>query len=476
MRLKSFFSLFLCVVISFSMLAACSDNSGDKLMSFLPETESNADFNGKELKIVGLYREGIAEVAPVSFENAYSDMLIEHYKTVGSKYNIKIVAEGSDTIVDDITLKSAVGDKFADVIDDSLSSILDLYNSDILLDVSSVLDYSELYSGKYGTSTQLGASTLKRLTGDEVFGFVSAYWGVPTPKFANAGYFNPDFVSMYNLANPYELLENDNWTWAQFEKMCIAVQSEGNDPADEADDIYGIAEDPDQNYLAKTAFNSNDANLVAYDESTGLYSFSLEDPKVEETLQWLQGLYKSGALRIVSGTTGNSTIGNLVNNFIEERAMFMVEHTYHGTTDRESLAYRANFDFSWIPFPKGPSAELYNYNASISGADRYYGLPAIGTDDETLSIIIPELFSSFEGLDNLAWRDYFSMGMFFSDESQEWFFKMYENVSNNYDWLTGFFNSSYSAKIIDESKSIAEILQSYANLGQKEIDKKLNVQ
>ena len=49
-------------------------------MSFLPETESNADFNGKEFKIVGLYREGIAEVAPVSFENAYSDMLIEHYK------------------------------------------------------------------------------------------------------------------------------------------------------------------------------------------------------------------------------------------------------------------------------------------------------------------------------------------------------------------------------------------------------------
>ncbi len=455
-------------------VTACSGDA-PKLLSFLPSEESTADFNGKEFKIVGLYREGVSEVSPLKYENEYSDMLLEHYDRVGKKFNISIVTDGSETIKDDITIKSSTGDKYADIIDDGLSTILEIYNSDILMELTQVIDYSELTSGKYGTETQISAATLKRNTGDEHFGFVAAYWGIPTPKFANAGYFNPDFISIYNLPNPYELIENNDWTWDVFEDMCIAVQSEGLDPADDSDDTYGIAEDPDQNYVSKAAFNSNDANLVQYNEDSDLYEFSLDAPNVVETMEWLQDLYNNGGLKLISGLTGNDSIGNVVNNFIEGRSMFMVEHTYHGTTDRESLAYRAGFEFSWMPFPKGPSAIEYNYGASVSGADRFFGIPAIGADEDILRVVIPELFSQFEGLEPHEWRDYFSIGMFFSDESQDWFFKMYDNVTNNYDYLTGFFNSSYSARTIDGDKSIAEILQSYAVMGQREIDENLNV-
>lgn len=472
---KKFLSLFLSALTLFSILTACSSGTSPELMSFNPLVETDADFSGKEFKIVGLYREGIVEISPLKYESEYYDMLLDHYDAVGKKFNLKIVTSGSDKITDEITLKSAGGDLYADIVDDSLSTALNLYNSDLTMNVIDVLGYSELRSGKYGTDTQLDSVTLKRLTGEETFGFVAAYWGLPTPKFANAAYFNPDFVGTYNLANPYELLENDKWDWAVFEDMCVKVQSEGNDPADELDDIYGIAEDPDQNYVAKTAFASNDANLVSYNPSTGEYEFSLDDPAAEETLQWLNKLFNNGGLRIVSGTTGNSTIGNVVNNFTEGRAMFMAEHTYHGTTDRESLAYRADFEFSWIPFPKGPSAEAYNYGASVSGADRYFFFPSVGADEDRLSIVVPYLFNSFEGLNEYDWREYFSIGMFFSDESQKWFFHMFDNVTNNYDYLTGFFSTQYTANAIQGKKSIAEILQSYSTTGQNEINNKLNV-
>ena len=471
---KRLVSILLSLLILFSTLCACSSGITPELLSFIPEVETDADFGGKEFKIVGLYREGIIEIAPVKYESEYYDKLLDHYDAVGKKFNLKIIAVGSNNITEELTLKSVGGDRYADIVDDSLSGALNNYNSDLTLEVTDIIGYSELHSGKYGTETQLDSVTLKRANGDETFAFVAAYWGLPTPKFANAGYFNPDFIGAYNLTNPYELLENDQWTWKVFEDMCVAVQSEGSDPADELDDIYGIAEDPDQNYLAKTAFASNDANLVNYNPDTDMYEFSLEDPAAEETLEWLKKMYDNGGLRIISGLTTNTSIGNVVNNFIEGRAMFMVEHTYHGTTDRESLAYRAEFEFSWIPFPKGPSATEYNYGASVSGADRYFFFPSVGADEDRLKIVVPYLFNSFEGLGEYDWRDYFSFGMFFSDESQEWFFYMYDNVTNNYDFLTGFFNTSYSASAIQGKKSISEILQTYGTSGQKEVDKYLN--
>ena len=463
--------------MTFTFFTACSGGTAPELLSFMPEVETSADFGGKEFKIVGLYREGVAEIAPVSFENEYSDMLLEHYKTVGDKFNLKIVAEGSETISDDIQLKATVGDKYADVIDEGLGTILDLYNSDIILDVNSILDYSELYSGKYGTEAQLQASTLRRTTGDEVFAFQAAYWGIPTPKFSNAGYFNPDMVSVFNLENPYELIETNDWTWDKFEAMCIACASDGLDPSTEDDDTYGVAENPDHGYVTRAAFASNNVDVVTFNEETGLYEFNLDTPKSKETIEWIKELYDKGGLKIISGETGNSSIGNVVNNFIEGRAFFLVEHTYHGTTDRESLAYKADFDFSWIPFPMGPNATSYSYGASVSGADRYFALPSVSADEEMLTIVIPELFSQFDGLSEYEWRDYFSIGMFFSNESQSWFFHMFDNITNNYDYILSFFtDTAYLPKIITGEKTMSQVLESYKNVGQKELNEDLNVQ
>lgn len=460
--------------MTLTVFTACSGDAPE-LLSFIPEVETNADFGGKEFKIIGLYREGVAEIAPVSFENEYSDMLLDHYKTVGDKFNLNIVAEGSESISDDIQIKASVGDKYADIIDEGLVTILDLYNADFLLDVDTIIDHSELYSGKYGTETQLQASTLRRNTGDIVFAFQAAYWGVPTPKFSNAGYFNPDMVAMFNLENPYELLETDNWTWDKFETMCIACASDGVDASTEDDDTYGVAENPDHGYVTRAAFASNDVEFVTFNEETGLYEYNLDTPKSKETIEWIKGLYDKGGLKIISGETANSSIGNVVNNFIEGRSFFLVEHTYHGTTDRESLAYSANFDFSWVPFPKGPDATAYNYGASASSADRYFAFPAVAADEDMLVTVIPELFEPFDGLSEYEWRDYFSIGMFFSEESQNWFFHMFDNITNNYDFILSFFSdTAYLPKILTGEKTMAQVLESYKAVGQSELNEYLN--
>ncbi len=475
MKFKRFLSLFICAVITLTFFSACSEGVPE-LLSFIPEVEPEVDFGGKEFKIIGYYREGVAEIAPINFEAEYSDMLLEHYKTVGNKFNLNIVAQGSTTISDDVQINASVGDKYADIIDSNLITALDLYNAGFILNVDSVIDPSELYSGKYGTRERLQSSTLRRKTGDIVFAFQAAYWGIPSPKFANAGCFNPDLISTFNLENPYELIENGNWTWDRFESMCIACSSDGLDSTSSNDDIYGVAEDSSWGHVTKSALASNDVDIVLYNEETGAYELDLDTPKSREALEWVKNLYDQGGLRVISGSTENSYVRNVVNNFIEGRSLFLVEHTYHGTSDRESVAYRANFDFSWIPFPKGPSATNYNYNAAVHSTDRYFAFPSVAADEDMLTTVVPELFSPFDGLSEDKWRDYFSIGMFFSEDSQEWFFHMFDNVINNYDYILSFFtDTQYLSKIITGDKTVSQALESYKPIGQKELDENLNV-
>ncbi len=471
MKLKKVLSLFILSAIMLSFFTACAGEEV-ALLSFMPEDEEVIDYGGKEVKIVGYWRDGVLEISPVRIESQYGDMLLDHYDAIGKKFNIKI--NHSDVFSsNNFILNASTGEYYADIIDNSLGNLIDLYNSGLVMNVLNIIDYPELHSGKYGTESQLGAVTVRKPTGNETYGFIAAHWGIPTPKFSNACYFNPDFVESFELPNPYELLENDSWTWDVFSDMCIAVQTQGADPTTEDDDTYGIAEDPEQNYVARAAFASNDADLVKYDETAGKYLFSLSGPNVSETLEWLRNLYEKGGLRTVSGWK-TTTIGNAVNNFIEGRVLFMVEHTYHGTTDKESLSYNAGFDFSWIPFPKGPSGVNYNYNASISNNDRFFFMPSIGTEESCLRNIVPSLFSAFEGLEGYDWREFYSVGMFFNEESEKWFFHMYDNVENNYDFATGFFDSGYTFSAIKGSKSIAEAIQSFMPYGQSKIDKYLN--
>ncbi len=474
--LKQIFSMFACAAISLSAFTACSDSEVE-LKDFIPSGEVKLDFKGKEFKIVGLYREGIAEVAPVAYENMYSDMLIEHYNAISDKFNIKIITEGSDSISDDMQIKASTGDKFADIIDEGLYTLLDLYNADYIMEVSNIIDYSDLHSGKYGTESQIEGSTLRRKNGDEVFGFQAAYWGIPTPKFSNAGYFNPDMVKKFNLEDPYELIENGDWTWDVFAKMCINCASDGTDPSSDTDDTYGVAENPSHGYVTRAALASNNVEIVSYNEDSGLYEYNLDTPEFASTIEWVRDLYNKGGLKIIEGETGNSSIGNVVNNFIEGRSFFMVEHTYHGSTDRESLAYKADFNFSWIPFPKGPDAVDYAYGASVSGADRYFAFPAVGVDEDMLMSVVPSLFSQFDGLTEFEWRDYYSIGMFFDEKSEYWFYHMYDNLTNNYDYTLSFFSDDARlAKVLSGEKTLAQSLDEYLTVGQSEIDEYLNVQ
>ena len=91
--------------------------------------------------------------------------------------------------------------------------------------------------------------------------------------------------------------------------------------------------------------------------------------------------------------------------------------------------------------------------------------------------VVPSLFSQFDGLTEFEWRDYYSIGMFFDEKSEYWFYHMYDNLTNSYDYTLSFFSDDARlAKVLSGEKTLAQSLDEYLTVGQSEIDEYLNVQ
>jgi hypothetical protein len=153
----------------------------------------------------------------------------------------------------------------------------------------------------------------------------------------------------------------------------------------------------------------------------------------------------------------------------------MVEYTYHGAVDKGSISYAKDFQFSWIPFPVGPKGEWGKWASTISFADRYLMVPKGGADVDVLKAVVPVLFQPFEGMDQDDWRDIFGKRIFFEDNSQKWFFEMYDNAQFDYfDSIAFFHGGEFTNDVLSGKKTPQQVLDEVESKAQAEIDKNTN--
>ncbi|MDF2686583.1 MAG: hypothetical protein K0S55_1765 [Clostridia bacterium] len=472
-------SALLMAVSMFSMLAACGDsntpagneNEGE---GEVKEEFEYVDLGGYDFHILGYFRDGVAELAPDVGDSVLGDKLLDHYKRVGDLFNCTITAENTNGQHVSMIQKAALsGDKAGDVGDAFTTEVLSLYKAGYLLTLNEIVD--DPYSGKYGSANHLEAVTMKRPSGDEVFGFKSAYWGLPSPTFQLATYFNPKLIQNFGQANPFELIEQKNWTWDTFEAICQGVKSTGDDQSTDDDDTFGVPNDPAQRYFPRAAMMSNGVKNAYFDEAQGKYVSGLNSPETLEALTWCKQLVDNGSLKVISGNTENTFVGNAVNSFMQGRAAFLVEYTYHGTVDKGSMSYADDFEFAWIPFPVGPKGEWGKWASTVSAYDRFLMFPMGGADIDVLQAVVPVLFEPFEGMDNDDWRDIFSNRIFFEEQSEKWFFEMYDNAQFDYfDSINFFFGGEFTNAVLAGKKTPQQVLDEVEAKAQVEVDKNTN--
>ncbi|MDF2685765.1 MAG: transporter substrate-binding protein, partial [Clostridia bacterium] len=468
-------SLMLLTIAMFISVTACNDTA-------LPPDEEGpekepieyVDLSGYDFKILGYFRDGIAELAPEVGDSVLGDKLLEHYKTVGDLFNCTITAENANGQQVSRVQKAALsGTKEADVVDLWLNEALNLYKGDYLMTLNEIVE--DPFIGKYGTGNQLLAATMKRPWGDDIYGFRAAYWGLPSPTFSLATYFNPKLIQNFEQPNPFELIEQKNWTWDTFEEICKGVISTGDDQSVDTDDTFGLPNDPALRYVPRAIMMSNGVKSAYYDEAQGMYVSGLNTPEALEALTWGRKLVENGCMKIISGTAANGVVGKAVETFMVGRAAFLVEYTYHGAVDKNSFSYTKDFEFAWIPFPIGPKSEWGNWSSTISFADRYLIIPKGGTDAEILSAVVPALFEPFEGMDNDDWRDLFANRIFFEDNSKKWFFEMYDNAQYDYFNTIAFFqDGEYTNQVLSGKKTPQQVLEEVEAKAQAEVDKNTN--
>jgi hypothetical protein len=199
----------------------------------------------------------------------------------------------------------------------------------------------------------------------------------------------------------------------------------------------------------------------------------LDNPAVTEALQWGQDLVKNGACRIVTGSLKDGITDNVIAQFYQGQSAFLVEYSVHGATDKQSLSYNMD-EFSWIPFPVGPSGSYGDWASAVSWIDRYFVLP-VGGDSDILRQLLPVLFEPFEGMKENDWRSIFAKNTFFNTESEKWFFEMYDKAENDFYFaLPTFYNGSVVNQIMKGSKTPQEGMSTILEKSQKDVDDQLN--
>ena len=171
----------------------------------------------------------------------------------------------------------------------------------------------------------------------------------------------------------YDLAANGEWTWAKFEEYMEKVQQDKDN--DGINDIWALTGNGDR--LLRGCVFGNNAKFFDMDENGKLVITADSDACLKAITQrqdwdrfmpqkadfapdgewnWFEGFWKQG-------TTA-----------------FFVGQNYEGIGNPDNLMRSCDFDWGYVPFPKGPDADDYYYGA----VDNICVIPAKCYDAETV--------------------------------------------------------------------------------------------
>ncbi len=147
-------------------------------------------------------------------------------------------------------------------------------------------------------------------------------------------FYNKSILENAGETLPIEYYENGTWTFEQFENLAKRMHN----VTGSADDIYGFA--GSYAYLTQCSVVSNGGYIVKYTD-TGA-DVTLTDPKTMQALEW------TGRVRNYHHATGGR------NYFLEGKSALYMERISQINSIRMNSP---DYEFGWVPFPKGPSGE-----------------------------------------------------------------------------------------------------------------------
>lgn len=275
------------------------------------------------------------------------ELNVARHKEIEEKYNVKIeyVNIPWGEMVEKMTSTALSGEPFADIIKLEFRWIPALLAGGYLKPLNDFTDISkeELLPGSVKVAGTFDG---------KLYGF--------NDSFNESGglFYNKTMFVREGIADPYELQQKGEWTWAAYLDAAKKLTKDTN--GDGKPDQYGISGDP--TILANYLIHSNEGSIV--DVATGKIAF--DSPNALEAYDFMAALYNDH--KVIMPNEGNNWEDP--RRYFTEGLVGMTQGwVWEGAGRMEAMAD----DWGYVFFPKGPKA--MDYAVPVTNSNMYF-IPA----------------------------------------------------------------------------------------------------
>lgn len=446
LKIRRFFAAVI-IVAAVITLISCSgqDNAPELVYEGAKET---VDFLGMEFVVVGGYY-------PQSGASYIGDICLERWSEVAKQFNLTLVKKGmAYGISGGVFEKRLAGQKYSDLNWTRINDLSSLYRSNFLYPLNGT-DYLDVTDEACGFQSVLEPV---KFDGENYYAIQTNYWPNLTQSIVGDCIINYRQIRINELTSPYELLENGQWTWENFEAIARACRNE-------EEGIYGITTEHDEFITA--AIFSNNQDLIDYNEKTGLYEFGFSSDKALEAAEWAKTLVTD---HIIYHWTSGQNGDNGQVKFHTDHAALYVGNGYYGIGEG-GLPLEEGFGF--IPMAFGPSNPEQIWNTKFDAREEYYAVLDCGDVDLDRSLMfLNALIRRIP--DCPSWQEYYRSYVFIDDRSADCYIKMVEVSKMSGEEIIGVVQLDPFNAIMNGTASPAQKLSGMKDKGQTAVDKYLN--
>ncbi len=391
-------------------LTSCSGSSVE-LLDFLEEDTGEIDYEGLTFTIADSGSAGNALLLtpdPTIVPSVRSEMLFSRYDEIEEKYNCEI--ELIVYLTETLTIKKATGEAYADLMNLRLNAVYEQFDAGYLFPFNHI-PYVDLSSGNYGSQELIDALTWK----EQTVGVFPQSWGIMTPNFCDAVYFNPEVFTMINMPTPHELYETDSWDWKALEdigKACLSIST-----ADRP--IYMSTLN---NYFVRMMILSNGGEYIT-EKADGKYEYGLLTDEAFAAVEKSHDFYNEGYLLQYPGS-----VADALKLFVENQIALIAEYSVQGiSSDKGEIGTKMQGAYGWAYNPKGPNGS--DQTTGLISNENQYIVATIDkeTEENALGSFIDILFQPL-GEEPNDWVDTFLTMNFYDEESKEVFMTKFANT------------------------------------------------
>jgi len=336
--------------------------------------EASFDLKGKTITIAvpdnSFIPQEDASVLSNNRSSKENSVMLDREKQAERKFNCNIEWKEMDKDTrNNLLEKVKTGDIKADIVYlERNSGIIDMILNKYILPLDEYIDYS---SQAYNNPIQNNSLWKGQHYGVATFGSAKTLYN-------RLMSYNKTLIAEAGLPDPYELMQQGQWTWEEFLNICKKVTADTN--GDGINDTWGMFTKNTNDVFYNFLYANNASYTKESDD--GKIEFALESNEAIEALQFVSDIHNN--YKIIQNTELTKADEDL---FMSGKAAFKWNSP---VTD---VKKDKPFEIGYVCYPKGPSASDY---ISYANAGDFFAIPATAEDPKSIASVMSCLFSYFD--------------------------------------------------------------------------------